>query len=1555
MGHRPTDWHVLDLEGDPTPGDPERVRKLARELHEFAEDVGTALRQITDMASEDAVLKWSGRSAKKFKEEFDGVPGNLRKLRTSYDMAGDAIAAYWPKLERAQSLADRALKKGREARADLTAAQGRLDSANDWVKTATARTDAYDKAKGPEAPDESKVRAATRNAQQANSARSDAQGSVDSAQSALDAAKAMAAEAKELREEAARECKNKLDEASDAGIQNRHWWEEATHFVIDNWDAIVSVCKVVVTVVGIVAMIIGGPILAAIVVVAALVVLADTLMKYKDGKASLFDVGLAALDCIPGMKGLTTLGGAAKGIKAAAKGLRAGGLRNALRTGKDLLKKAKPAKGRCLNGDPIDMVSGEMLMEETDVVLPGVLPLVLQRTHLSTYRWGRFFGESWASTLDQRLELDGEGAVFASEDGMLLAYPAPQPGRPVMPAAGPRWPLEWDGQPSSPITISDPQSGLTRSFAAPAASAGKDDHADSPRQRILLLQSITDRNGNEITFEYDDAGMPAAVRHTGGYHIAVDTADDRVTGLRFLGSDEAPNGTQLLSYAYNSDGHLTEIYNSSGVPFQLTYDDDARITSWTDRNGSWYRFIYDAEDRCIRGEGINGVLSCAISYDTDHRITRYTDSLGHTTTFEHNEAYRLIRETDALGHSRLQEWDDEGRLVATTDALGHTTRVQYDACGLITSVHGPDGQESTSTYDEAGRPVAITGADGAVWHQEFDEHGKRTAVTDPTGITVRFSYTASGLLESIIDAFGHTTEFRYNRAGLPVEVSDPLGAVTRCEYDAMGRQSVLTDPLGNTTRLEWTAEGRLARRTHPDGTSESWTYDVEGNCTTHTAPSGGVTHFECGVFDLPTARTTPDGARFTFAHDTELRLTGVTNPQGLTWSYSYDEAGRLTSETDFDDRTLAYTYDAANRFISRTTPLGQLISHHLDPAGRILAKDVDGERTTYTYDAAGHLTRATAPYSILELSYDAAGRVLSETVDGRATRFGFDAMGRRIHRITPSGVRTEMTHDAAGRPTAMSLAGHHLDFTRDALGRETRRTIGLPTAPLSLGTSWDPRGRRTSQQVSVPGRTLRSRAYAYRGDDNLIGTTDHATGEQRRMDLDPVGRPLQVTADGWTESYAYDAAGNQTAAHWPDAAPHSEARGERSYSGTRIRSAGAIRYEHDGAGRTVLRQRTRLSRKPDTWRYEYDAEDHLVACTTPDGTLWRYSYDPLGRRSAKHRMAPDGESIEQTIRFTWDGTNLAEQADTATDIVTTWEYDDDEHPLAQLECRSRNGELSQDEIDRRFFAIVTDLVGAPTELVGEHGEIAWHTRTTIWGTIAWNRNASAYTPLRFPGQYADPETGLHYNFFRHYDPDTARYTTPDPFGLAPAPNPVAYTTNPQTWSDPLGLVPKSCLQDRYKWDGSVRFGKLDDLGRPTGVWASLRKEMLDTGTEAGATRTPGWRGNGTLFNEARGHLLANRLGGPGTGPLARHNLVTLTQNPTNTPDMKGLEAQVYNAVKGDPANGIPGQNVQYSVKPIYEGTNPIPIQLEISAFGDRGFKLTDVLENPAAGVRTAVM
>jgi uncharacterized protein YukE len=600
-GNRPGDWHVLDLDRDPTPGDPDRVRQLSKNLHDFADDVSDALRLIKGMADEDAVLQWAGKSAKAFQGEFSGVPKQLKKLKKSYEMAGDALADYWPRLERA--LADKALAKGREAQADLTSAKSRLSSADSWVTRAGKEADKYKDdptgSKDAEKPDEAKVRAATRDAQHAKAAQTSARSDVTDANSALDAAKKMAADARKMREEAARDAKSKIDEASDAGIRNRKWWEEVGDWFSDNWDTIVTVCKVVVAVVGIIAMIIGGPILGAIVLIAALVVLADTLNKYAKGQASLWDVAFAALDCIPGMKGITTLGGLAKGLKgglAAMKGLRVGlkgmglaarGLgKNGAQYMKDLFKglrsgagdEAKAGKnmeGRCKGGDPIDMITGEMLMSHTDVRLPGLLPLVIERHHTSSFRSGHWFGPAWMSTFDERLELDVEGAVCASADGMLQVYPVPEPGSPVLPSRGPRRPLTWDGTPDGTVTISDPFTGLVRHYG-PAPGPDSPD-AGSGTAVVLPLRAVTDPNGQRIDFRRTAEGVPVAVQHSGGYRLAVDTADGRITALRLLGDTGdvtgSHSGTVLRTYLYeDAERHLTAVADSIGRPYRLTYD-----------------------------------------------------------------------------------------------------------------------------------------------------------------------------------------------------------------------------------------------------------------------------------------------------------------------------------------------------------------------------------------------------------------------------------------------------------------------------------------------------------------------------------------------------------------------------------------------------------------------------------------------------------------------------------------------------------------------------------------------------------------------------------------------------------------------------------------------------------------------------------------------------------------------------------------------------------------------------------------------------------------------
>jgi RHS repeat-associated protein len=1028
--------------------------------------------------------------------------------------------------------------------------------------------------------------------------------------------------------------------------------------------------------------------------------------------------------------------------------------------------------------DPVDLATGKMYLPQTDITLPGTLPLVFKRRAESGYRAGRWFGPSWSSTIDQRLEIDPERIVFVHEDGLLLAYPHPEPGgEPTLPTEGPRWRLRRDPE---GYRITDPSTGRVWHF---------EDQTDT----YARLEQIDDRNGNWITFEYAPDGTPLALTHSGGYRIRITTEDHRITALHLAGADQ-----ELIRYGYSEAGDLTEVVNSSGLPLKFTYDEAGRITSWTDTNDRSYTYDYDDRDRCIAEGGAEGHMSLRLEYGdrdphTGLRTTTATTGTGHVHRYLVNDLCQVVAETDPLGATTRFVRDRYHRVLSRTDPLGHITSFRYDEAGNVTSVVRPDGQESTAEYNELGRPVRVVNTDGTAVLQTYDERGNRTGVTTPAGQTTRFTYNEAGHLTSVTDPLGHTTTVRCDVAGLPVEITDPLGAITRYDRDAFGRPVTITGPTGATTRLEWTVEGRLSRRTAADGTTESWTYDGEGNCTSHTDPLGGVSHFTYTHFDLLTSRTGPDGVRYDFDHDKELRLTKVTNPQGLTWTYEYDPAGRLIAETDFDDRRLTYGYDAAGRLTSRVNTLGETVSFERNVLGQVLRKDAVGRVTTFTYDGTDQLAEATGSDGTnLTLSRDDFGRLLSETVDGRTLTYTYDDLGRRTGRTTPTGATTTWSYDAAGRRIGMVASGRSIDFTYDAAGRELTRRIG---ETVTLEHGFDELGRLTTQSVTGAGdHVIQSRTYTYRADGNLIGIDDQLSGP-RHFNLDPAGRVTAVHATNWTETYAYDSAGNQTSASWPTNHPGAEAVGEREYTGTRITRAGRVRYEHDELGRVTLRQKTRLSRKPDTWRYEWDAEDRLTSVTTPDGTRWRYAYDPLGRRTAKLRLAEDGETVVEQVLFTWDGTTLCEQTTTAptlpNPVTLTWDHLG-ARPLAQTERVLAAADVPQEEIASRFFAIVTDLIGTPSELVDEQGEIAWRTRRTLWGTTAWAADSTTYTPLRFPGQYFDPETELHYNCFRHYNPETARYLTPDPLGLRPALNPSSYVVNPHTWVDILGLAPSDC-------------------------------------------------------------------------------------------------------------------------------------------------------------------
>ncbi|WP_024805990.1 putative T7SS-secreted protein [Nocardia sp. BMG51109] len=1080
-----------------------------------------------------------------------------------------------------------------------------------------------------------------------------------------------------------------------------------------------------------------------------------------------------------------------------------------------------PGQKTC-SEDPVDISTGEFLLPETDLALPGVLPLELRRAHHSNFRFGRWFGPSWSATLDVRIVVEDEGVTFLGEDGVMLAYPHSEVDVPVRPLTeGQRWTLTRTD--SGGYRVRDQRREIIWHFAPELGLDGIE-----ARLGNFAISAITDRHHNRVRFRYDSDGVPVEVTHSGGYRVRIESARGRVTGLSLLTHhpELGEFAQPLYEFGYNA-GDLVSVTNADGATTRYTYDAEHRMTSWTDSNGNRMLNTYDESGRVIHQRGTAGILNSDFDYlefpDGTGRLTTVTDSHGATTTHGFDRELQLRDLVTPDGGRTHIDYNTDRRPLAVVAPDGTTTTYLYNEAGDPAKITRPDGNSIAIDYLWRNRPTAITAPDGSVERREWSEDGDLAATIDASGARTELTYHPNGALATITESTGARTVVHVDEAGLPVRLVDPLGSETRIERDAAGRPIRIIDAAGSVTRYDWSPAGKLVRRTDPDGYAESWSYDGEGNTLTHTDRAGGVTGFAYGAFDLVDSRTDADGSVTRYAWDTERRLAAVHNPLGQSWTYEYDTAGRLIAETDYTGATTHYTHDRAGRTATVTSTTGTTRHHRHDVLGRLTEITTDaGEWIRYTYDPADRILTAdngtgADPTHALAFTYTTTGSIETEQVDTRPpTHYEYDPHGRRIRRITPSGADTGWHRDITGRVDRLTADGHDVTFDYDPLGQLT----SWRTGEIAVARELDNIGRVTRQEVTAfptralsldlgpsgrPGpRRIRHDEFTFRPDGYLTThttTRPETTPLRRAYTLDPIGRVTTVAHnDRHTENYTYDPLSNITSAvteqSTSTAAQHRSESPNREYRNNLLIRDGRTRYHYDAAGRLIRKTTTRLSRKPDIWHYRYNSFDQLTDVYTPDHQWWHYTYDALGRRTTKQHLANDSTLLER-IDYVWDGTNLVEQV--TADTTTRWHYQPGSYtPLTQT--------IDQAAIDSEFYAIVTDLIGAPTELVDPDAARTVATASNdLWGRTTWT--GSTVTPLRFPGQFHDPETGLHYNLHRVYDPAVGRFLTQDPLGLAPAPNPAAYPHNPLVWNDPLGLVPGPCEYHDGELPDSEKLGR----------------------------------------------------------------------------------------------------------------------------------------------------
>jgi RHS repeat-associated protein len=381
--------------------------------------------------------------------------------------------------------------------------------------------------------------------------------------------------------------------------------------------------------------------------------------------------------------------------------------------------------------------------------------------------------------------------------------------------------------------------------------------------------------------------------------------------------------------------------------------------------------------------------------------------------------------------------------------------------------------------------------------------------------------------------------------------------------------------------------------------------------------------------------------------------------------------------------------------------------------------------------------------------------------EGRTGRCAIDHRGNKTGYLSPEGIAHAYEYLLNDRPKKIDFDGKVLDLNYD----KTR--LKQIVYPSGVTTAYDYnvggwlRGIETKKDLA----TLLQRDYGFDHVGN-IGTMTTQAGEtvygyDDIYQLTGADHPLATgLAD---ENYSYDRVGNRLTS--------SATSGSWSHNqNNELTDTTDASYEYDANGNTVKK-----TVGTQVTRYEYNARNRLARVILPNGQVASYSYDPYGRRVRKQV-----DSLVTWYVYAEEGL-VGEYSDSGSMQKIygwmpggLWGTD----PLYMVEGGS-------------YYFYHNDHLGTPQRLTSAaSGAVVWGAGYAAFGLAQIDPLSTVENNLRFPGQYFDAETGLHYNFQRTYDPEAGRYTQVDPIGFAGGGNHFGYVqNNPSSLLDPFGLKP----------------------------------------------------------------------------------------------------------------------------------------------------------------------
>ncbi|MFF3911723.1 DNRLRE domain-containing protein [Streptomyces sp. NPDC001848] len=788
-----------------------------------------------------------------------------------------------------------------------------------------------------------------------------------------------------------------------------------------------------------------------------------------------------------------------------------------------------------------------------------------------------------------------------------------------------------------------------------------------------IQTTVTDANNHATTYQVDSTGrLTQAVNALNQKTTLAWDTDNNVTSLtEDNGAQSTWTYDQNTGYPLTKKDALANKNNTAAVTYNYQTSLSGHIADITDKTsaaGRHWHFSYDTNGNPTSVQDPNGTqagsgYTTTYTYDATGELLTATDANNHTTTYSNYDPSGYPDTTkDPLGNTATAVYGPRGEVTSTTDALGHTTTQNYDV--FLRPMDGKTAKDQANgvyittpapAYDANDNITQKTAPNGAVSTAVYDANDQATSSTLPQDTstaptrTTTYTYDAVGNQLTMTTPDGnvsgaqagsYTITTTYDAADEPVTVTDAAGKKTTTSYDDVGNKIQVTDPLNHTTKTAYDLDHRPTTVTDAANYTTSTAYDLDGAKTSTTDQNGNTTLFT----------NDQDG------HVTQVQVPHTSSGGTITYDttqYQYDQVGNKTATITprgvasgiANAYTTKTTYDADNR---KSAEFG---AYNPNDSTYNTAPETD-----YSYDAAGRLTKVTAPpsgnstvNSTTTTSYWDNGWTKSSTDPwGITTSYDYNAIGKQTSRtITSAGGSSSRTQSWGYYPDG-KLQSHTDNGV--PVGLQVEMVDNSDTQNVSSTGSWSTSTTGTGYQ-----------GYNYR---------THAAGSG----TDAFTWNLNIPQDGTYQVYAQfpGVTGAATTAQYTinyNGGSATSTVDQTKNTGTWV-SLGSYSFTQAGTGQkislaqnsggTVVADAIKVVRNnsgdtqpnPKSFTYTYDPNGNLtdLADNSPGAQFddYAYTYDGLNRLSQLQEKLSG--TVKHTTGFTYDaaGNPLSETHDASS-------------------------------------------------------------------------------------------------------------------------------------------------------------------------------------------------------------------------------------------------------------------------------------------------------------------